>query len=57
MLHKICNNTYELVAEGNSDLQSDHHNSKAPWTKIKLEVWAHFQWQDPITGDEKKEAE
>lgn len=30
VLHKICNNKYELVAEGNSDLQSDHHNSKAP---------------------------
>lgn len=56
-LHRICNNNYELVAEGNSNLQSDHHNSRTSWTKIKPEVWARFQWQDPITGNEKKEAE
>ena len=56
MLHRICNHKYELVAEGNSDLWSDHHKSKASQTKIKLEVWACFQWRDPITGDERKEA-
>lgn len=49
-LYRICNNNYKLVAEGNSNLHSDHHNSRTSWAKIKPEVWAHFQWQDPITG-------